>query len=95
MLPHQVQFGGLAGGGHDGRGQQGPGGDPPLPGIEPDDLVTPKRAAELLGIPVGTVSSWITRYGIEPLGKAGRWHVYDFREIAAIEARPRQPKIAA
>ena len=68
---------------------------PPLPGIEPDDLVTPKRAAELLGIPVGTVSSWITRYGIEPLGKAGRWHVYDFREIAAIEARPRQPKIAA
>lgn len=68
---------------------------PPKPGIEPDDLVTPKRAALLLGVPPGTVWSWISRYGIEPVGKAGRWNVYDYREIAAIEARSRQPKIAA
>lgn len=68
---------------------------PPLRGIEPDDLVTPTQAADLLGVPASTVRTWIQRYGIERLGFIGRWPVYDYREIAAIEARSRQPKIAA
>jgi hypothetical protein len=59
---------------------------PPRPGIEPEDIVTPTRAGELLGVPASTVRTWIERYGIEPLGKIGRWNVYDYREIAAIEA---------
>lgn len=67
---------------------------PPRPGIEPGDLVTPRQAAELLDIPVGTVSSWINRYGIEPIGRLGRWNVYDYREIAVIDARKRRQEAA-
>jgi DNA-binding transcriptional MerR regulator len=59
---------------------------PPRPGIEPEDIVTPSQAARLLGVPASTVRTWIERYGVESLGKIGRWNVYDFREIAAIEA---------
>ena len=63
--------------------------------MEPDDLVTPGQAAELLGVPANRVRVWIWRYQIEPLGRVGRWNVYDYREIAAIEARSRLAKIAA
>jgi hypothetical protein len=66
----------------------------PRPGIEPGDIVTPTQAARLLGIPAETVRTWIHRYGIRPLGKIGRWNVYDFREIAAIEA-PKSDREAA
>ena len=59
---------------------------PPRPGIEPQDVVTPTQAARLLGIPAETVRTWIRRHGIEPLGVIGRWNVYDYREIAAVEA---------
>jgi len=66
---------------------------PPRPGIEPEDIVTPSQAAKLLGdIPASTVRTWIQRYGIEPLGKIGRWNVYDYREFAAIEAPPFPPQ---
>lgn len=60
---------------------------PPRPGIEPGDIVTPAQAAAHLKVPASTVRTWIERYGIRPLGKIGRWNVYDYREIAAIEAR--------
>lgn len=58
----------------------------PRPGIEPEDIVTPSRAARLLDVPASTVRTWIDRYHLESLGKLGRWNAYDFREIAAIEA---------
>jgi hypothetical protein len=73
---------------------------PPRPTLEPDDLVTPTKAAELLGVPAATVRSWIHRSEdilgrkIEPLGTVGRWPVYDFNEIAAIDAIMRQRKNA-
>ena len=59
---------------------------PPRPGIEPEDIVTPTQAAKHLGVPASTVRTWIERNDVEPLGKIGRWNVYDYREIAAIEA---------
>jgi len=62
--------------------------------MEPDDLVTPARAAELLGVPVGTVYSRISRAGIQPLGRLGRWPAYDYREIAAVDARLRRKREA-
>lgn len=70
---------------------------PPRPGIEPDDVVTPAQAAQLLGVPAGTVRVWIHRYGVEPLAgkpEGCRWNVYDFREIAAIEAALRRSAAA-
>jgi hypothetical protein len=60
---------------------------PPRPGIEPGDLVTPAQAGALLGIPASTVRTWIQRYQVERIGMVGRWPVYDYREIAVIEAR--------
>lgn len=56
---------------------------PPRKSLHPDDIVTPGQAARLLRIPGGTVRSLIHRNGIEPLGRIGRWHVYDFNELAA------------
>lgn len=56
--------------------------------------MTPKQAALLLGCPVGTVYSWIHRNGIRQLGMLGRWPAYDFREIAAVDARQRRKREA-
>ena len=67
---------------------------PPRPTLEPDDLVTPARAAQLLGVKPGTVRQWILRHGIEPLGALGRWQVYDFNEIAAVDAALRRKREA-
>lgn len=65
---------------------------PPRPGLEPDDLVTPTAAAALLRRPASTIRTWIERYGIQPLGRppGSRWDVYDFRELAAVDARMRR-----
>jgi Helix-turn-helix domain len=71
---------------------------PPRPTLQPDDLVTPAQAAELLGVEPNLVRVWIHRHGIEPLGTVGRWRVYDYNEIAAIDAslrRKREAKEAA
>jgi hypothetical protein len=67
---------------------------PPRPGMEPDDLVTPSQAAAILHVPAETVRTWVRRYGIEQLGTLGRWPVYDFREIAEIQARRRRKSAA-
>jgi hypothetical protein len=63
---------------------------PPRRSLHPDDLVTPGKAAQILGVPGGTLRSWIHRNQVEPLGKIGRWHVYDFNELAVIAATARQ-----
>lgn len=67
---------------------------PPRPTLEPDDLVTPARAADLLGVEANLVRVWIHRYGIEPLGTLGRWPVYDYNEIAAVDAALRRKREA-
>lgn len=67
---------------------------PPRLTLEPDDLVTPAQAAELLGRDPNTVRVWIHRYGIEPLGSDGRWLRYDYNEIAAVDARLRRKREA-
>ena len=67
---------------------------PPRPTLEADDLVTPAQAAELLGVKPGTVRQWILRNGIEPLGTPGRWPVYDYNEIAAVDAALRRKREA-
>ena len=70
----------------------------PRPTLEPDDLVTPARAAELLGIEANLVRVWIHRHRIEPLGTLGRWPVYDYNAIAAVDAsmrRKREARVAA
>lgn len=66
----------------------------PRPGIEPEDIVTPSQAGHILGVPASTIRTWIERYGLEPLGKLGRWNAYDFREIAAVEAALRRSAAA-
>jgi DNA-binding transcriptional MerR regulator len=58
----------------------------PRPGLEADDIVTPSQAAALLGVPASTVRTWIARYRLQSLGRVGRWNVYDFRDIAQVEA---------
>lgn len=71
---------------------------PARPTLEPDDLVTPAQAAALLGVDPNLVRVWIHRHGIEPLGTLGRWQVYDFNEIAAVDAalrRKREARAAA
>lgn len=67
---------------------------PPRPTLEADDLVTPAEASRLLGVPAGTVRQWILRYGIEQLGALGRWPVYDYNTIAAVDARLRRKREA-
>jgi hypothetical protein len=76
----------------------------PRPTLEPDDLVTPAQAGRILGVPASTVRTWIERSEsitgrkIEPLGTLGRWPVYDFNEIAAVDAalrRKREARAAA
>ena len=67
---------------------------PPLATLEPDDLVTPTRAGSLLGVPASTVRTWIERYDIRPLGHLGRWPAYDYRDIAAVDARLRRKREA-
>lgn len=66
----------------------------PRPTLEPDDLVTPTRAAALLGVEANLVRVWIHRHGLEPLGTVGRWPVYDYNEIAAIDAARRRKQEA-
>ncbi len=53
------------------------------------DAVTPSQAAARLDIPAGTVRSWISRRGIKPIGTIGRYNVYDYRELARVEAEMR------
>lgn len=67
---------------------------PPRPTLEPEDIMTPAQIGRVLGIPASTVSTWIHRYGIEPLGKLGRWDVYDYNDIAAVDARLRREREA-
>ena len=70
----------------------------PRPTLEADDLVTPAQAAALLGVDPNCVRVWIHRNGIEPLGTLGRWPVYDYNEIAAVDAalrRKREARAAA
>lgn len=64
----------------------------PRPTLEPDDIMTPAQIGRVLGVPASTVSTWIGRYGIEPLGTIGRWLVYDFNDLAAIEAHLRSER---
>jgi hypothetical protein len=67
---------------------------PPRATLHPDDLVTPTRAARILGVPPSTVRTWIDRNGIEPLGQLGRWPAYDYNEIAKVAARMRRTRAA-
>jgi DNA-binding transcriptional MerR regulator len=67
----------------------------PRPGLEAEDIVLPTAAARRLGVPASTIRTWIHRYGVEPLGTIGRWQVYDFRDIAVIEAGLRGGREAA
>jgi|ERR1019366_4689667 hypothetical protein len=67
---------------------------PPRPTLEADDLVTPARAAELLGVEPNLVRVWIHRHRIEPLGTLGRWPVYDYNAIAAVDASMRRKREA-
>jgi hypothetical protein len=67
---------------------------PPRPDLHPDDLVTPKQASALLGIPASTVCTWIDRYGIESLGEIAGRRVYDYLDIAAVDARLRRKREA-
>ncbi|WP_433364114.1 MerR family transcriptional regulator [Streptosporangium sp. CA-115845] len=65
-----------------------------LPGIDPDidpsEVVTPSQAAERFGVPPGTVRSWISRSDdVRPLGKIGRYNVYDYRDLARLECQMR------
>lgn len=52
---------------------------------QPHDVVTPGEAAAIFGVPAGTVRSWISRRGLKPLGRIGRYNRYDYRELAEIE----------
>lgn len=69
---------------------------PPRATLEPDDLVTPARGAELLGVDPSTLRTWIQRSQdilgrkVEPLGTLGRWPVYDFNDLAALDAEMRR-----
>lgn len=72
--------------------------------LEPDDLVTPTKAAQLLGIPPATMRSLIHRSEdilgrkVEPLGNLGRWPAYDYNDLAELEAvmrSRRQERVAA
>jgi transposase-like protein len=65
---------------------------PPRPTLEPGDIVTPAQAAAELGVTANLVRVWIHRHGIEPLGTLGRWPVYDFNEIAAVDAALRRKR---
>jgi hypothetical protein len=67
---------------------------PPRLTLEPDDLMTPAQIGRALGIPASTVRTWIDRYGIESLGNVGRWPVYDFNEVAAVDAARRRKQEA-
>lgn len=64
--------------------------------LEPDDLVTPARGAGLLGVDPSTMRTWIQRSEdilgrkVEPLGTLGRWPVYDFNDLAALDAEMRR-----
>ncbi len=65
------------------------------PGIDVSDVVTPSQAARRFDCPAGTVRSWISRKGIKPIGAIGRYNVYDYRELAQIEALMRYRPDAA
>lgn len=59
------------------------------PDIDPSEVVTPSQAAERFGVPAGTVRSWISRSNVKPLGKIGRYNVYDHRDLARLECQMR------
>src|SRR6185437_784273 len=69
---------------------------PPRATLEPYDLVTPARGAQLLGVDPSTMRTWIQRAEqivgrkVEPLGSLGRWPVYDFNDLAALDAEMRR-----
>lgn len=60
------------------------------PDIVSDQVVTPAEAAARLGKPASTVRVWIMRYQIEPVGVIKGRNVYDYRELAQIEAKMRR-----
>lgn len=53
--------------------------------MRPQDIVTPTQAAHLFGVPPSTVRSWIHRRRIQPLGRIGRYNVYDLQTLAEVE----------
>lgn len=53
--------------------------------MHPHDVVTPTEAAAILGVPPGTLRSWIHRRGIQPLGKIGRYNRYNYQDLAELE----------
>lgn len=69
---------------------------PPRPTLEPGDLVTPTAFGRTIGVPASTVRTWIQRSTeilgrkVEPLGTLGRWPVYDYNDLAALDATMRQ-----
>lgn len=74
---------------------------PPRATLEPEDLVTPGRFAQVTGIPVNRVRVWIHRSEtiigrkVEPLGTLGRWPAYDWNDLAALDAEMRRRQRAA
>lgn len=60
---------------------------PPRPGIDPSDVMTIPAIAADLGVPESTVRTWISRYKVPVLGVIDGQKRFDFRDLAAIEAR--------
>lgn len=57
--------------------------------IDPSEVVTPTEAAERLDVPASTIRTWISRSDVRPLGKIGRYNVYDYRDLARLECQMR------
>lgn len=54
------------------------------------DLVTPKQAADRLGVPSGTVRSWISRRRVPCQGiSADKKFLYDYHDLAVIDRERR------
>lgn len=69
---------------------------PPRATLEAGDLVTPTAFARRTGRPASTVRTWIQRSEtiigrkVSPLGDIGRWPVYDWNDLAALDAEMRR-----
>lgn len=60
------------------------------PDIASDQVVTPAEAAARLGKPASTVRVWILRHKVQPIGVIKGRNVYDYHELAQIEAKMRR-----